>query len=213
MNTETAIRTEDGWHIDQNNNLWDTKRYTVEQAEKFSKTLINCSFCVDCCDCIDCGNCRDCRNCNGCRSCRDCRDCHSCCGCYKCRKCCGCRDCGDCRDCNNCYSCMDCGDCSGCQYCRYCCYCDDCDDCSYCRSCSSFGHNPQRIFGGKMGHRDDIPAVYWIEPGREQCVVGCFRGTLDQLEERVKETHADNPEHLKNYLEFIKKVRAYQAAD
>ena len=61
-----------------------------------------------------------------------------------------------------------------------------------------------------MGSRGDIPAVYWIEPGKEQCVVGCFRGTLDQLEAEVKETHANNPEHLKNYLKFIKNVRAYQ---
>jgi hypothetical protein len=63
-----------------------------------------------------------------------------------------------------------------------------------------------------MGSRGDTPAVYWLEPGKEQCVVGCFRGTLDQLEAKVKETHANNPEHLKNYLKFIKNVRAYQEA-
>jgi hypothetical protein len=61
-----------------------------------------------------------------------------------------------------------------------------------------------------MGSRDDIPAVYWLEPGKEQCIVGCFRGTLDELEAKVKETHKNNPEHLNNYLKFIKNVRAYQ---
>jgi hypothetical protein len=64
-----------------------------------------------------------------------------------------------------------------------------------------------------MGCRGVIPAVYWLEVGKEQCVVGCFRGgTLTQFEEKVKETHKDNPEHLNNYLKFIRKVRAYQEA-
>lgn len=61
-----------------------------------------------------------------------------------------------------------------------------------------------------MGSRGDTPTVYWIKPGKEQCVVGCFRGTLDELEARVQETHKDNPEHLKNYLKFIELVRNYQ---
>lgn len=63
-----------------------------------------------------------------------------------------------------------------------------------------------------MGSRNDTPTVYWLEQGKEQCVVGCFQGTLDQLEEKVKTTHKDNPEHLHNYLKFIKNVRMYQEA-
>ena len=136
-----SIRTENGWHIDENNNRWDADFYTAEQAEAFSQTL------------------KDCRDCSYCRGCSDCR------------------------------------------YCRGCSYCSDCRE------------NPQRIFGWKMGSRGDTPAVYWKEPGKEQCVVGCFRGTLDELEAKVKETHANNPEHLENYLKFIKKVRRYQQED
>jgi hypothetical protein len=61
-----------------------------------------------------------------------------------------------------------------------------------------------------MGSRWGTPKVYWLKPGEEQCVVGCFKGTLDELEERVKKTHQDKQEHLKNYMEFIQKVRTYQ---
>jgi hypothetical protein len=61
-----------------------------------------------------------------------------------------------------------------------------------------------------MGSRGDIPVVYWLEPGKEQCIVGCFRGTLDQLETKVKETHQNNKKHLEDYLKFIQNVRAYQ---
>ncbi len=95
----------------------------------------------------------------------------------------------------NCINCIDCRDCKDCSFCRF------------CRDCSS---NPQRIFGWKMGSRGDVPAVYWLEPGKEQCVVGCFRGTLDELESRVRKIHANNPEHLENYLKFIRKVHAFQ---
>lgn len=61
-----------------------------------------------------------------------------------------------------------------------------------------------------MGSRSDFPAVYWNKVGKEQCVVGCFRGTLLELEEKVKETHKNNPEHYENYMNFIKGVREYQ---
>jgi hypothetical protein len=61
-----------------------------------------------------------------------------------------------------------------------------------------------------MGSRNDTPTVYWLEAGKEQCVVGCFRGNLNDLEKKVKETHADNAEHLQSYLKFIKMVKSYQ---
>lgn len=63
-----------------------------------------------------------------------------------------------------------------------------------------------------MGSRNRTPTVYWTKAGEEQCVVSCFRGTLDELEARVKETHKDNQKHLHDYLTFIKAVRAYQEA-
>ncbi len=61
-----------------------------------------------------------------------------------------------------------------------------------------------------MGSRNDCPAVYWTAVGEEQCVVGCFRGTLNELEEAVRETHRDNATHLHDYLTFIEAVRTYQ---
>ncbi len=63
-----------------------------------------------------------------------------------------------------------------------------------------------------MGSRAGAPKVYWVKAGEEQCVVGCFRGTLDELEAKVNETHKDNPKHLHDYPTFIKAVRAYQEA-
>jgi hypothetical protein len=62
-----------------------------------------------------------------------------------------------------------------------------------------------------MGSREDNPTVYWVKTGEEQCVVGCFRGTLAELEKAVEKTHKDNPVYLMQYRKFIKAVRAYQA--
>ena len=42
-----------GWYYDDNNNRWDADIYTEAQAEKFSKTLINCSGCSGCSGCSD----------------------------------------------------------------------------------------------------------------------------------------------------------------
>jgi hypothetical protein len=61
-----------------------------------------------------------------------------------------------------------------------------------------------------MGRRKDSPRVYWITPGEEQCVIGCFRGNLDELEAAVRKTHVNNPQHLRDYLKWISAVRAYQ---
>ena len=61
-----------------------------------------------------------------------------------------------------------------------------------------------------MGRRNDSPAVYWTTIGEEQCVVGCFRGTLNELEEAVRKTHQNNATYLHEYLTFIEAVRTYQ---
>lgn len=36
---------------------------------------------------------------------------------------------------------------------------------------------------------------------------GCFSGTLDEFEDRVRETHKDNPRHLREYLAIIGVIR------
>lgn len=37
---------------------------------------------------------------------------------------------------------------------------------------------------------------------------GCFKGTLKEFEVRVKETHKDNARYLKEYIGFIKYLKA-----
>lgn len=69
---------------DENGNRWDCSLFTREEAEKFSKTLINCKFCTNCISCTDCQSCEGCGSCGGCRDCVDCEyctDCSGCCGC------------------------------------------------------------------------------------------------------------------------------------
>lgn len=125
----------------------------------------------------------DCRNCTNCKFCNHCNDCSWC---------------SYCRNCNGCSSCINCSYCSGCSYCNH---CSDCD---------SFSKNPERVIGLKMGSRNDFPSVYWTKVGKEQCVVGCFRGTLDELEKAVEETHKNNKKYLTQYRKFIRLVRLYQ---
>lgn len=75
-----------GYWMDENNNRWDIEIYTEEQAEKFSKSLVNCYNCISC---------RNCRNCDNCRYCHNCYDC---CDCRNCRYCCYCHYCNNCHD-------------------------------------------------------------------------------------------------------------------
>jgi hypothetical protein len=37
---------------------------------------------------------------------------------------------------------------------------------------------------------------------------GCYTGTLSEFENRVKEEHKDNPQHLKEYLGFIEYIKS-----
>ena len=107
-----------------------------------------------------------------------------------------CENCTNCRDCRNCRYCIDCIDCS---YCRN---CSDCSDCSY------FKSNPQRITSPKLGSRNSQTTYYWNDEN-EQIVCGCFKGTLDEFEEKVKKTHGDN-HHAKDYLKWIDAVKFYK---
>lgn len=198
-----SIRLEDGWYIDDSNNRWSCRYYTSTQAESRSRTLSNCSNCTDCSYCANCTNCSYCSYCSFCNNCSYFSYCNNCDNCNDCNFCNNCKNCNDCRYCRRCCNCDKCGRCVG---------CNNCSDCSNCNCCDGYTVNPQRIYGRTMGSRDDIPKVYWIKAGEERCVVGCFRGTLDELEARVKETHKDNPKHLHNYLRFIKAVRSYQEA-
>ena len=61
-----------------------------------------------------------------------------------------------------------------------------------------------------MGIRNDFPVVYWNEVGKEQCIAGCFRGTLSEVEKKVKKRYKKNTKHHEDYMKFIKCVREYQ---
>lgn len=63
-----------GYWVDENNNKWDAVYYTKEEAEKYSKTLVNCRDCENCEDCINCVGCRDCIRCANCIGREDCID-------------------------------------------------------------------------------------------------------------------------------------------
>lgn len=43
--------------VDSNNNSWDKNFYTEDQANKYSATMINCSYCSDCSGCRGCSYC------------------------------------------------------------------------------------------------------------------------------------------------------------
>jgi len=84
--------------IDENSNSWNKLIYTKEQAEKLSKTLINCKNCINCFRCSDCSDCS---------YCYDCSDCSGCSRCSRCSYCSRCSDCSDCSDCSGCSGCSD----------------------------------------------------------------------------------------------------------
>lgn len=104
-------------------------------------------------------------------------------------------------NCSDCRNCMDCMDCSGCSDCR------NCRDCS---GCSDFELNPQRITSAKIGSRFD-QSTYYFTDKHEQIVCGCFKGTLQEFEDRVNTVHGDS-QHGKDYFKWIKAVKDYKEA-
>lgn len=65
------------FYVDANNNRWSASKYTVEEAEDASKSMVNCRNCEDCHDCKDTVDSVRCENLENCRDCRDCRDCRN----------------------------------------------------------------------------------------------------------------------------------------
>ena len=87
----------------------------------------------------------------------------------------------------------------------HCSYCRDCSDCSYCRNCSDCSENPQRYTTAKIGSRDSNTTFYWIKDV-VQVVCGCFRGSLQEFEDKVKATYGRKKFGLQ-YTKEIKKVK------
>ena len=88
---------QDNCWVDENNNIWNCKLWTEEEAIEASKTLINCHNCSDCFDCKSCSNCHNCKSCIVCRNCSDCT------GCIASFNCVYCNNCRDCFNCNTCH--------------------------------------------------------------------------------------------------------------
>jgi len=116
-------------------------------------------------------------------------------------------------NCDNCIDCRYCSDCIDCQYCRFCSDCRGCNDCynccgcNDCRGCEDFKSNPQRITSPVLGSRNSQTTYYWNNE-HEQIVCGCFKGTMNEFESKIKETHGDNI-YAEGYLNWIKAVKQY----
>ena len=67
------------WYV--GTNRWSSNKFTKEQAEKYSDTLVNCTGCTDCTGCTGCTRCTDCTDCTGCTRCRGCTGCRGCTDC------------------------------------------------------------------------------------------------------------------------------------
>ena len=117
-----------------------------------------------------------------------------------------CRDCRDCLDCSDCRYCSNCLDCSDCRNCSNCLDCSDCSNCSDCRYCSDCSEQPEHYSTLKIGSRNDITHFYKTESGiMVRC--GCFWGTLEAFEFKVKATYPVGHKHNKTYLNEISKVK------
>jgi len=56
-----------------------------------------------------------------------------------------------------------------------------------------------------MGSRDSQTTTYWTDK-EIQVVCGCFKGNLDEFENKVKEVHTGK--HLNDYSKYIHIVRS-----
>ena len=96
------------------NNYWNTKKFTIEEAYKCSKTLVACEFCIDCCDSAFCDYCVNCISCNNCHYCANSI------GCYFSYMLQRCKYCSFCRILTSC---------DGCMFCMLCTFCSRCKNC------------------------------------------------------------------------------------
>lgn len=117
------VQKGDYW-VDEKNNQWEVKKYTKEEAEYESDSLINCH------NCINCKNCQDCYNCINCEHCHNCVNCKGCTGCFQCETVVDSMFCLESKYCFNCLSCVNCIDChyctnsvgnTNCEYCSHSC--------------------------------------------------------------------------------------------
>lgn len=90
-----GIKEVDGYYVDDNNNRWDSKNYSKESIERYSKSMIDCTNCTNCHTCHKCNNLI---NCSLMDDCNDCVDCYYCIKCNNCTNCIGCAKLNDGKD-------------------------------------------------------------------------------------------------------------------
>ena len=126
--------------------------------------------------------------------------------CRNCTNCINCSDCSYCSDCSDCFRCSDCSRCS-------CCFrCSDCSCCSCCSDCSNWKDSPQCYVTPRIGSRTDQTRIFWGS-GRTEVSCGCFRGTLEEFEAKVKETYPNSSGHgadYRNQIEIMKMLVSNQ---
>ena len=87
--------------------------------------------------------------------------------------------------------------------------CSGCSRCSDCSGCSDFIENPERITSKKIGSRNSQSTFYWTKD-KEQMICGSFKGTLNEFQERVIQTHKENIYAIE-YLNWIEKIKNYRS--
>lgn len=65
---------------------------------------------------------------------------------------------------------------------------------------------------GPIGSRDDFLTYYLDKDKKIYAVTGCFFGTLEEFEKKVKETHGSN-KHAKQYLKAAEMARVMLSGD
>ncbi len=65
---------------------------------------------------------------------------------------------------------------------------------------------------GPIGSRDDFLTCYLDKDKKIYAVTGCFSGTLEEFEKKVKETHGSN-KHAKQYLKAAEAARVMLSGD
>ena len=65
---------------------------------------------------------------------------------------------------------------------------------------------------GPIGSRDDFLTCYLDKDKKIYAVTGCFSGTLEEFEKKVKETHGSN-KHAKQYLKAAEAARVMLSED
>lgn len=106
------IRKIDGYEArvweDERGNAWYEWLFSEEAAEEKSKSL------KDCTGCLNCNDLKGCKDCRGCSNCEDCEGCFYCLDCSRCDRCEGCIDCKDCAKCKDGKMLRGCRECAGC---------------------------------------------------------------------------------------------------